>query len=151
MVVCFLIRLIHNDQVLSALDGSSFRRPLRLYMSILVLTFIIALIVYGGYYICNPAGAGSPLRESTLGQQLRYWVWANIDLMNPFRFIDVGCDNMRGKDLNDHLWTIPVEFRGSMLVVARLYAVAHVRSRQEVDPKAGGVRYCLLACLHGGN
>ncbi|GJC78343.1 hypothetical protein ColLi_01181 [Colletotrichum liriopes] len=123
------LNMIHQrkyDQVLSALAGSSFRRPFRLYLPIIVSTFIIALVVYTGEYMRDPSGAGVPPRGNTFDEQLQHWFWSTIDLMNPFRHI-INRENMKGSEYDGHLWTIPVEFKGSLLVFLLLLIFARAR------------------------
>ncbi|KAF4912768.1 hypothetical protein CGCVW01_v011033 [Colletotrichum viniferum] len=123
------LAMIHNgkmDQALSALAGSAFRRPFRLYLPIFASTFIIALLVYGGDYVRDPSGAPVPPRGETLDQQLQHWFWSTIDLMNPFRPI-VNRENMKGSEYDGHLWTIPVEFKGSLLVFFLLLIFARAK------------------------
>ncbi|KAL2875874.1 hypothetical protein SGCOL_008869 [Colletotrichum sp. CLE4] len=123
------LTIIHKgkmDQAFSALAGSAFRRPFRLYLPIFASTFIIALLVYGGEYIRDPSGASVPPRGPTLDQQLHHWFWSTVDLMNPFRVI-VNRENMKGSEYDGHLWTIPVEFKGSLLVFFLLLIFARAK------------------------
>lgn len=123
------LSMIHqrkNEQALSALAGSSFRRPFRLYLPIIVSTFMIAIIVYTGEYMRDPSGAPVPPRGDTFDQQLQHWFWSTVDLMNPFRPI-VNRENMKGSEYDGHLWTIPVEFKGSLLVFFLLLIFARAK------------------------
>ncbi|KAK1657387.1 acyltransferase 3, partial [Colletotrichum godetiae] len=123
------LTMIHKgkmDQAFSALAGSAFRRPFRLYLPIFASTFIIALLVYGGEYTRDPSGASVPPRGPTLDQQLHHWFWSTVDLMNPFRVI-VNRENMKGSEYDGHLWTIPVEFKGSLLVFFLLLIFARAK------------------------
>ncbi|WYZ46064.1 hypothetical protein EsH8_IX_000289 [Colletotrichum jinshuiense] len=112
------LKMLHQrkpDEAFSALAGSAFRRPFRLYLPILASTFLIAVLVFAGDYMRDPSGAPVPPVGQTIGQQLRHWFWSNVDLMNPFRPI-INRENMKGSEYDGHLWTIPVEFKGSLLV-----------------------------------
>ncbi|KAK1712893.1 acyltransferase family-domain-containing protein [Colletotrichum acutatum] len=123
------VSMIHKrkmDQALSALAGSAFRRPFRLYLPIFASTFIIALLVYGGEYVRDPSGAPVPPRGPSLDQQLQHWFWSTVNLMNPFRAI-VNRENMKGSEYDGHLWTIPVEFKGSLLVFFLLLIFARAK------------------------
>ncbi|KAK1543927.1 acyltransferase [Colletotrichum paranaense] len=123
------VSMIHKrkmDQALSALAGSAFRRPFRLYLPIFASTFIIALLVYGGEYVRDPSGAPVPPRGPSLDQQLQHWFWSTVNLMNPFRPI-VNRENMKGSEYDGHLWTIPVEFKGSLLVFFLLLIFARAK------------------------
>ncbi|KAI8280964.1 hypothetical protein K4K56_011961 [Colletotrichum sp. SAR 10_98] len=123
------LTMIHNgkgDQALSTLAGSAFRRPFRLYLPIFAATFIIALLVYGGNYVRDPSGAPVPPRGETLEDQLQHWFWSTVNLMNPFRPI-INRENMKGSEYDGHLWTIPVEFKGSLLVFFLLLIFARTK------------------------
>ncbi|KAK2022906.1 hypothetical protein LX32DRAFT_173191 [Colletotrichum zoysiae] len=137
------LTLIHNrkdNQVLGALAGSAFRRPFRLCLPIIASTFVIALAVYAGWYLRLPAGYPPP-RADTLRQQLLHWFWSTVDIMNPFLYVDRR-NNMRGSIYNDHLWTIPVEFKGSLLVFVLLLMFA--RAKRWIHAAAViGVAFCL--------
>ncbi|KAF3798768.1 hypothetical protein GCG54_00008223 [Colletotrichum gloeosporioides] len=123
------LTMIHNgkgDQALTVLAGSAFRRPLRLYLPIFAATFIIALLVYGGNFVRDPSGASIPPRGETLNDQLQHWFWSTVNLMNPFRPI-INRENMKGSEYDGHLWTIPVEFKGSLLVFFLLLIFARTK------------------------
>ncbi|GKT45263.1 uncharacterized protein ColSpa_05444 [Colletotrichum spaethianum] len=115
-----------NDKALSTLAGSSFRRPFRLYLPILASTLMTALVVYAGEYTRDPSGEEVPPKGNTFDEQMQPWFWAAVDLMNPFRHI-VNRENMRGSEYDDHLWTIPVEFKGSLLVFLLLLIFSRAR------------------------
>ncbi|KAF9872288.1 hypothetical protein CkaCkLH20_10115 [Colletotrichum karsti] len=115
-----------NDQFLNTLVGSSFRRPLRLYLPIVASTFIIAVMVHFGYYIKDPTRALVPPVKATLGEQLQHWFWDLVALIYPFKSIK-GRENIAGMIYDGHLWTIPVEFQGSLLVFMLLLIFARAR------------------------
>ncbi|KAK7940941.1 uncharacterized protein PG986_013328 [Apiospora aurea] len=119
------LTMIHRgqpDRAIDALAGSLFRRPLRLYLPIVVATLInLALVRCGGVFLMDPTGAGSPPRGATLRRQLWHW-WAHtVHMVNPFRSID-GRANLYSPPYDGHLWTIPIEFKGSLLVFVLLLA-----------------------------
>ncbi|KAK7924053.1 hypothetical protein PG985_006107 [Apiospora marii] len=119
------LTLIHRGQLDRALDslaGSLFRRPLRLYLPIVVATLVnLALVRYDGVFQKDPTGSGGPPRGSTLSRQFQHWWVHTVKLVNPFRNID-GRVNLYSPPYNGHLWTIPVEFKGSLLVFLLLLA-----------------------------
>ncbi|KAF6794964.1 hypothetical protein CSOJ01_13580 [Colletotrichum sojae] len=123
------LKMIHarrNDQVLHALSGSAFRRPLRLFLPISVATFMIALICRGGWYMRDPSYAPVPPVAETFNAQMHHLFWDFVDLVNPFKGIK-NRENIRGMDYDGHLWTIPIEFRGSLLVFVLLLTFARAR------------------------
>ncbi|KAK8049902.1 hypothetical protein PG994_011632 [Apiospora phragmitis] len=127
VVAVKMLTMIHRgqpDRALDALAGSLFRRPLRLYLPIVAATLVNVALVRGGgggVFQKDPTGAGVPPRGATLGRQLRHW-WAHtVHLVNLFRNID-GRANLYSRPYDRHLWTIPVEFKGSLLVFMLLLA-----------------------------
>lgn len=142
------LALIHRGQLDRALDslaGSLFRRPLRLYLPIVVATLInLALVRCDGVFQKDPTGSGGPPRGSTLTRQLQHW-WAHtVKLVNPFRNID-GRVNLYSPPYNGHLWTIPVEFKGSLLVFLLLLAFMKAKRWLHMSVTFGFV--CWLAQL----
>ncbi|KAH6654017.1 acyltransferase 3 [Truncatella angustata] len=120
---------IHAGQTgraLEVLSGSLFRRPFRLYLPIIVQTLVILVMIRWDLFQHDVTGFGSPPRMETLSQQLDHW-WINFQFMvNPFRAIS-GRQNLYSPPYNGHLWTIPIEFKGSVLVFALLLAFARCR------------------------
>ncbi|KAK8055937.1 hypothetical protein PG993_001164 [Apiospora rasikravindrae] len=119
------LTMIHRgqpDRALDALAGSLFRRPLRLYLPIVVATLISLMLVRcDGIFQKDPTGAGAPPRGDTLRRQLWHW-WAHmVHMVNPFRNID-GRANLYSPPYDGNLWTIPIEFKGSLLVFVLLLA-----------------------------
>ncbi|KAK6376001.1 hypothetical protein LTS17_007251 [Exophiala oligosperma] len=107
-----LLKMVRNRQtgLLRALASSTFRRWWRLYISTGVASLITAIMSFWGW--CQPAH-----RQSTFYLQMRDWFWDFGYSSNPFGDIKgfwYG-DVFRTHYL-DQMWTIPVEFRGSMAV-----------------------------------
>ncbi|KAI0128872.1 acyltransferase family-domain-containing protein [Xylariales sp. AK1849] len=115
------------ERVLDSLAGSLFRRPLRLYLPILVSTLIILVLLRWDVFLADVTGGGGvPHRVEQLQDQLwDYWGHL-VFMMNPFRAIP-GRINMYGIPYNGDLWTIPVEFKGSVTVYVFLLAFARTR------------------------
>ena len=110
-------------QVLLSLSGSLFRRPFRLYLPIIASTLIILALVRT--QSAFPAGTGPPFIEGGLGAQLGHWLEHTGHTINPFRPI-TGRAGTYSPPYDGHLWTIPVEFKGSLTVFALLLAFAGV-------------------------
>lgn len=120
---------IHAGQpgtALEVLSGSLFRRPLRLYLPIIVQTLIILVLVRWNMIDGDISGARPPPRADNLHDQLQHW-WVHFcKMVNPFRVI-AGRTNLYGNPYDGHLWTIPTEFKGSLLVFLFLLAFARTR------------------------
>lgn len=120
-----LLKLIRTRQpgLLKAIASSSFRRWLRLYGSTGVATFVTAIIIHLGY--CK-----GDLRQPTWFLQFYYWGWDLIMSSNPFGDIKGWWyGGVFRTAFLDQMWTIPVEFRGSMLVFWFCAASAFLTTR----------------------
>ncbi|KAK3323937.1 acyltransferase 3 [Cercophora scortea] len=119
------------EKVLDALAGSVFRRPFRLYLPIVVSTGIAAVLTrFNNVFIPNIGGGDIPPVQPTSSQQFWHWLEVTTKTINPFRSL-TGRQNLWGNDYNGHLWTIPFEFKGSLLVFFLLLAFS--RSRRFVS------------------
>ncbi|KAI0022359.1 acyltransferase family-domain-containing protein [Xylariomycetidae sp. FL0641] len=124
------------------LASAVFRRWLRLYIPVLVTTFV-----------CMTAWHVLPLRVPGLDQQQptwtqEFWVWGRevSDFSFPFRSVASPAQYLR---YNDHLWSIPAEFRGSMVVFATLLAVSKFPWRRRMACYGVLVAYFLFAVADG--
>ena len=121
--------------VLETLSSSTFRRCMRLYLPCAVNTFICMLLRYWDFFTPDP------LRWNTVPPQLptfpaQFWDWwANQKIfMYPFLNVEGG---VYSPPYNGHLWTIPLEIRGSFVVYGTVLAVAKLSS---------GWRMAFLVC-----
>ncbi|KAJ9142347.1 Acyltransferase [Pleurostoma richardsiae] len=127
-----------HERILDTLAGSLFRRPFRLYLPIVVATGIIATLVRYHLYRPNPTGGGIPPIANNAHDQFWHW-WATVkDVTNPFRVV-TSRDHIYANPYDGHLWTIPTEFKGSLLVF--LYLLAFAKAKRWVH---------LLAVVVGG-
>jgi len=133
-----------QSDLLSSLASSIFRRPVRLLLPCLVSTFLVAIAVRLGlfYYSSLLAGdehGGAPnfhryfrgwAHEATPDVfpdfYEQFWDWcysmgAFMDFFNHHHWV------MTKYDI--HLWTIPVEFRCSLLLYLTLAATAQLTSQ----------------------
>jgi peptidoglycan/LPS O-acetylase OafA/YrhL len=118
----------------TTMSSSIFRRPLRLFISTTISTFMVFLMLRIGLYehtrafstdpmyLQNVQELHPPMLES-FGAQFKDWVeqmfnFACIFSWKPFA----------GSTAYDvHLWTIPVEFRASMMLFLAIIALARLR------------------------
>ncbi|RDW58151.1 hypothetical protein BP6252_13562 [Coleophoma cylindrospora] len=111
---------------LETLTSSVFRRGIRLFLPITISTFISLLIIRKNWYIHDPQYANLlPERKETLREQ--FWDWNHHLYLttNPFQLIDG--KNLYGNPYDGHLWTIPIEFRGSIVVFLTLLGLAKTK------------------------
>lgn len=107
-----VLKMIRNQQavqLLNSLASATFRRFLRLYVPTAFATLLVALSLQVG--LCHIP----ELLKPTLYEQLSDWMMDTIWASDPFHDI-VGwwLDNGYRTKYAFQLWTIPLEFRGSM-------------------------------------
>lgn len=125
------LRLMRNGQYASLMDclaSSVFRRSMRLYFPIIGSTFISMLLCWYGLYIQDTRGRNIlPIRAETFSLQVSDWWTKVIQISNPFQSVDGYILFVPMYDA--HLWTIPIEFRGSLVVFSTLVSIARLRPR----------------------
>lgn len=112
-----------------------FRRALRLFLPTFVSTFMIVILLRIGAYEVNREFSHdrtyhwnvqetAPDYKETTSEQLRDWVW------NMFNFVHIwGWEKYGGSTYYDvHLWTIPIEFRASMMLFLTMVGLARMRT-----------------------
>ena len=135
-----LIRNGQHQEVLDCLSSSVFRRGLRLTIPPAVVHFFAMLATYAGFYGTGP-GSRQPPRFETLGENIALWMRSVIELGDPFRpsVYPGGYDPM----YDTNLWTIPVEFHGSMVIFLTLIGLAKVHAPVRLFVLSGLVLYLL--------
>lgn len=111
----------NNDRILSTLCGSVFRRPFRLFVPAVVMTFLVAAInsqfrSFQLYLPRLPEGAS----------QMAHWYSETLIMMNIFN-LHKHRYGIHMPVYNPHLWTIPVELKNSILVFILLLAFSKVK------------------------
>lgn len=106
-----------HAQLFNGLSSSTFRRSLRLFLPCLVSSFITAILAYAGYPVRAP-------REASLLRQLYSWAYEFVQSVSPYRVVT----NTGAFAFGDVLWTIPVEFRGSLHVFLCLLALGRAKN-----------------------
>jgi peptidoglycan/LPS O-acetylase OafA/YrhL len=135
-----LMREARYSEVLASLSSSVLRRGTRLYVPPAVTTFFAMLASYMGWYGVGP-GSRQPPQSPYLSEHLLSWWYSVIELSDPFRpAIFPGGYN---PPYDTNLWTIPVEFYGSMVVFAVLLGLAKTYKLVRVVALGGLVIYLL--------
>ncbi|KAI2602078.1 acyltransferase [Hypoxylon sp. NC1633] len=122
-----------------------FRRYFRLFLPTLISTFGVFIMLRLGIYEITRDFAGDrnyirnviehhPILKETTLEQLRHWLWEMYDFVHIWGWEKFG--GATGYDA--HLWTIPVEFRCSMMLFLVLFGTARLRT---------GVRFICLGLL----
>ena len=121
-----LMRAQQSAQLLDCLASSTFRRYLRLYIPTALATFLTIIMIHLGW--CKPV-----LRLPSWWEQ--FWDWLD-DVgysSDPFQAID-GWYSLKGfrTKFLDQMWTIPVEFRGSIILFALCTATCKLSTRSRM-------------------
>ncbi|THW21058.1 hypothetical protein D6D23_06599 [Aureobasidium pullulans] len=147
-----LIRKSSHDQLMRTLTSSILRRPFRLYLPCLVSTLIVFIALRIGIYDGPNAIAGpedtfrkiflgwahdpQPRILPTFWEQARDWTHENLRLFDIFTH-----KHWPESRYDVHLWTIPQEFRCSMVLFLTIAGLALVRTRVRIITLA-----LLVAC-----
>ena len=115
-----------NEQAIDSLAGGLFRRLFRLYLPMCTATLFILVLVRLELFQPDHTGMGAPKRLETLQSQLLHWWIATCDMIDPFRLVHGRLD-IYSPPYDGHLWTIPVEFKGSLVVFVIVLASIPVK------------------------
>ncbi len=117
------IRAGNKSDVFDTLASSVFRRGMRLYLPIVFGTLISAFLTQKGYYTPVPARTEViPPQLPTMRDQLHHW-WHSVQAL-VLAGLSADPNRPFGPEYNGHLWTIPIEFFGSMVVFLGILATA---------------------------
>lgn len=129
--------LQNNERVLTTLCGALFRRPFRLFVPAIISTFIIAVINQQTGIMIH-----SVRRLPDMRSQLVDWFHETLHMMNTFNLHKTRY-NFFLPHYNTHLWTIPIEFKNSILVFVLILAFSKVKRWIHLMGVVG-VMWCLL-------
>lgn len=117
-----------HDKLFTSLSSAVFRRLLRIYLPVIPITFLEMLVIRQKGL---PSGFGPvPIPYSaTIFEQILHWYNATEKFLNPFH------------DYNDHwdylhpyqhvMWTLPLEYFGSIVCYVTVLGIARVTSRKK--------------------
>lgn len=136
------------DGLLTTASSCLMRRGLRLYLPAMVASLLSAVTVYLGWWEparTNIATAGviyfpdfHPRLQPTLFAQLANWWEHTWGLLNVWTYTGTGPTQPYYNHYDPHLWTVPYEFRSSLILVLVLVALARCRT---------AVRWLLVLAL----
>lgn len=135
------LSLVHQgkvDNALSAMSSATFRRFFRLYAPVFVVTFILQILLQLGLFDSGrkhfdgrpypPKGESGILEQAAL-----FWQWCR-GAINVFSWERNYPDQFDG-----NIWTIPVEFRCSMVLFLVSIGLARVKTHLRI----AGVIICM--------
>ncbi|KAK6082785.1 hard surface induced protein 3-like protein [Seiridium cupressi] len=144
------IRSRSLDGFATTMSSFVFRRAFRLFLPTAISTFMVVILLQLGAYEATRDFANDPnfvrgviethpLQAYTLNWQLWHWAWEMFDFVHVW-----GWEAFGGSTMYDvHLWTIPVEYRCSMMLFLVLFGLARVRTGVRFTCVAGLMWYCL--------
>lgn len=132
-----LIQAGEQAKLADNLGSALFRRWLRLYIPLIATTFLFMLTwhAFGGLWIPNVR------KQSNLRDEIWWWY---AELKN-FSFIF----NSGGEpwlSYNFHLWSIPVEMKGSIVVYTSLLALSRATTKARLWCTVGLMFYFMYIC-----
>ncbi|KAI1635115.1 acyltransferase [Biscogniauxia mediterranea] len=129
------IRSRSFDGFAGTITSFTFRRPFRLFLPTMVSTFMILVLLRLGAFegtraftqdpnFMHNVKEPHPLLMETTRKQIHHWAWEMYNFVHIWSW-----ENHGGSTSYDvHLWTIPVEFRCSMVLFLTLCATARLRT-----------------------
>lgn len=124
-----LIRDGNASALLDNLASSVFRRAIRLFLPIIISTYIVMILVHNGWYGSLFRGIKVP-KVAPFGEQTVQWLFDLEMIVNPFSWATIG------PKFSNQLWTLPTEFRGSMIIFLSLLGLSKAKT---------GVRMSLIS------
>lgn len=124
-----LMQKRRTGQLLDNLSSLAFRRYLRLMLPVLPVMFVTTMLVSAGIAVMPAKIANDGPNANVRSRPLQYWLKDVGRLMDPFTKIVGFCDGLTGPKLLPHLWTLPVEFRSSMILCVLCIATCKFTSR----------------------
>ncbi|KAI9706076.1 MAG: hypothetical protein M1836_005482 [Candelina mexicana] len=137
--------------LLQTLSSAVFRRGLRLYLPITAATFIAMLLVRIGAFDIGhrvfhdghsmTATENTPPYLPTFGEQISHWLQTMKDMTYPWHFGSV-------QSIYDpHLWTVPMEYQGSMVLYLVLICVSGLHTAVRLGIALLIIAYCLYTSM----
>lgn len=138
------IRSGQFEALLDTLASSVFRRGLRLYLPVAAGTFLSMLIAYMGWYRELPESSTDALPPDFDNFSDHFWHWRNHMVGIAWPFQEVTPNTPYGPPYNGHLWTIPIEYYGSIVVYGMILGF----SRCQALVRLAAFACAAMATLH---
>ncbi|KAI9371964.1 acyltransferase family-domain-containing protein [Aspergillus egyptiacus] len=144
-----MIRSRSWDETFVVLASSTFRRGLRLYVpsvfGILLVLIAVRLgaynysqkVLFEGHTILGTNEQHPPIMVKSFLRQCWDWYATVARLMDPFDWA------LYYNNYNPHLWTIPVEFRSSMVLFLTILATSRVKTAVRISLVSLLVWFCM--------
>ncbi|RDW81371.1 acyltransferase family protein [Aspergillus mulundensis] len=144
-----LIRSRAWEETFVTVASSTFRRGLRLYIPSFVGILLVLLavrlgaynysqkVLFEGHTIRGTNEQHPPIMVKSLAKQLWDWYYTLARLMDPFDW------GLYYNNYNPHLWTIPVEFRSSIVLFLTILATSRVKTAVRIFLVSSLVWFCM--------
>jgi peptidoglycan/LPS O-acetylase OafA/YrhL len=138
-------------QLYTCIALAALKRPLRLFLPSIVVTFIVLALVILGIYPSEeefnslPAGLVVPsvIRQDTVSKQIMDWLgFVFCKLTNPWAWTEDLFANPHDSYYGTHLWTIQAEFRCSVIMLAIMGCCSLIRRALRRVVGASMLLYC---------
>jgi peptidoglycan/LPS O-acetylase OafA/YrhL len=134
------------ERCLSRMASATFRRPIRLFLPCIVSTFTVMVLINLGLYTKGDRMRlpqhqpgymePSPLIFPTVSEQFRDWMNNTFLWLMIWRFD-------HGIHIYDcHLWTLPVEFRCSIILFITIVAISSLKTWARLLVLGSMIVYC---------
>lgn len=139
-----LIRKGHHEALSRAMISSVFRRGLRLFLPPVITTFFVAVAAYlrlfnSPYDSMPGAVPRHPEVFDSLFLQLKDWArFLALDLTRLWTW------TVPRSEYDSHLWTIPIQFRSSMILFLIIIGLSKARTRIRGAVLIFFYLYCLM-------
>ena len=141
------IRARPDEAFLQTMSSSIFRRGLRLYIPTLCATFVTMLLVWAGAFESARTSYKDgtsvfmveepPYYVGNLTGQFDHWRNSIAPLVDLFHLDKVH------SEYDPHLWTIPIEFRGSMLIFLFTVGICGLTTPIRIALEQVVIIYCI--------
>jgi peptidoglycan/LPS O-acetylase OafA/YrhL len=127
------MRRRQQQALMNTMASSVFRRTIRLYLPVLMCTFIVMVLAGLGIYRSHYGDTSSmvfqgPFNRPTWSEQLAdYFHWMSV-VLTPFNWNDGPWHT----DYGQHLWAVPVELRSSMILFLVQTGVSNMTARSRL-------------------
>ena len=133
-----LARKGNSAGIHDTLASSVFRRWVRLFVPILLSTFLTMLCIHFGWYGSFNKKVRVP-KILPFGQQCKIWFIAMARFLDPLAY------RSGNLEYGSQLWTLPIEFRGSMLVFLTVLGLSHAKTAIRMSTVFAFAYFCLYA------
>lgn len=139
-----LAQIAAHESLFLSLSKSTFRRAVRLFSPPIITTFFVMVLAQLGRFSFPYSDMPGripvyPVAESSFWIQFIRWTnFVTDELVNPWRW------DVPRLEYGPHLWTIPISYKGSLVVFLLCLMLARVRPNVRLYILCGQLAYALM-------